>query len=208
MNNRIMVKIYGTNESYSLRTISRDFRSPHGFIILKDTLEELERKDSVIVKDMHSYAKLSLYKNQTGQRMLQIDFTWLEASGNVIIEGRKEIVRLPYNIFRDPVFDELCREQDKKILSIQLEEKKPKVIFESRSHLREVVNRPMLRNKLGRFLDCHFDWMGSQYIVISDDYEPYSFVFTEYRDHGVGLCGAIILHGWENLKTAHYCIHT
>lgn len=208
MNNRTMVKIYETDDSYSIKTVSRGFKSPHRFIILKEVFDKLEQQGSVIVNDMNSYARLILVKNQEGQKILQIHFTWIEASEDMIQNGRKEIIRLPYAIFREPVFNELCSGQDKKILSIQSDGKKPEIVFKSRSHLREVVNRPILRSKLVRFLDNHFNWIESQYIVITDDCEPYSFGFTEYTERGLGICGGIILHGRENLKTSYYGIHT
>lgn len=208
MDKRTMVKIYGTDDTYSLRTISRNFRSPHRFIIQKKEFERLEQEGSVIVNDMSSYAALILDKSQTGQKILQINFTWLNSTDGVVMKGQKEVVRLPYTVFRDPVFDELCRGQEKKVLSIQSGLEKARIEFKSRSHLREVASHPILRSKLAHFMAGHFNWKNSQCIILTDDFEPYSFEFTEYTKHGVGLCGAVILHGRENLKTAYYGIHT
>lgn len=134
--------------------------------------------------------------------------TLKNVSENVIQNGRNEIIRLPYAIIHDKVFNELCSRQDKKILSIQSDDKKPEIVLKSRSYLREAVNRPMFRSKLVHFLANHFNWIESQYIVITDDCEPYSFRFTEYTEPGLGICGGIILYGRENLKTSYYGILT
>ena len=84
----------------------------------------------------------------------------------------------------------------------------PKVEFHSREHLKEVVERPVLRKKLGKLLANHLEWRGSIRIMVYDDFVPYSFFFREERDNGTGLCGGIILHGQEDMKKAHYGIHT
>ena len=71
-------------------------------------------------------------------------------------------------------------------------------------NLHEVARRPVLRRKLGRVLERHFQWRGTEKIVIYDDGQPYSFFFEEYTPYGIGICGGIILHGAEDLAKAQY----
>ena len=75
----------------------------------------------------------------------------------------------------------------------------PRYEFHSRKNLHEVARRPVLRRKLGRVLGRHFQWRGTEKIVIYDDGLPYSFFFEEYTPYGRGICGGIILHGAEDL---------
>ena len=80
--------------------------------------------------------------------------------------------------------------------------------FHSRKNLHEVARRPVLRRKLGRVLEQHFQWRGTEKIVIYDDSQPYSFFFEEYTPYGRGICGGIILDGAENLAKAKYSVNT
>ena len=84
----------------------------------------------------------------------------------------------------------------------------PRYEFHSRKNLHEVARRPVLRRKLGRVLGRHFQWRGTEKIVIYDDGLPYSFFFEEYTPYGRGICGGIILHGAEDLAKAQYSVHT
>lgn len=45
-------------------------------------------------------------------------------------------------------------------------------------------------------------------IVLYDDSQPYSFFFEEYTPYGRGICGAVILHGIEDIAKARYSVHT
>ena len=84
----------------------------------------------------------------------------------------------------------------------------PRYEFHSRKNLHEVARRPVLRRKLGRVLGRHFQWRGTEKIVIYDDGLPYSFFFEEVTPRGTGICGGIILHGAEDLAKAQYSVHT
>ena len=44
--------------------------------------------------------------------------------------------------------------------------------------------------------------------VDHDDSQPYSFFFEEYTPYGRGICGAVILHGIEDIAKARYSVHT
>lgn len=80
--------------------------------------------------------------------------------------------------------------------------------FHSRKNLKAVVENPILRHKLGKFLDQHFNWYNYERIVLTDDYLPYSFFFEGYMVQGTKTCGGVILHGEEDIQTAKYGIHT
>ena len=54
----------------------------------------------------------------------------------------------------------------------------------------------------------HFQWKSGGTIHFYSDYVPYSFFFREILSGQPGICGGLILHGQEDLKTAHYSIHT
>lgn len=94
-----------------------------------------------------------------------------------------------------------------RLLSIP-EQSRPKLEFHSRKNLKAVVENPILRHKLGKFLDQHFNWYNYERIVLTDDYLPYSFFFEGYMVQGTKTCGGVILHGEEDIQTAKYGIHT
>ena len=59
-----------------------------------------------------------------------------------------------------------------------------------------------------QILEQHFQWRGTEKIVLYDDSQPYSFFFEEYTPYGRGICGAVILHGIEDIAKARYSVHT
>lgn len=80
--------------------------------------------------------------------------------------------------------------------------------FHSRQNLHQIAQRPLLRHKLGKTLEHHFQWRDAEKILIYDDGAPYSFFFEEVTPRGTGICGGIILHGADNLQKAQYSVHT
>lgn len=208
MNQRTMVKISAEESSISLQTVSRAYRSPQRFIILRSKLEELEEKKRIIVSDIHSFAVLRLCQRPDGMDVIEIDFAWLSVAGSGRLSGQSESLCLPYEYFLACIEESFqLGGQSRKLLSIS-ENNRPHIEFQSRHHLKEVVKRKRLRRLLGKFLDKHFNWQNSRSIFITDDYEPYSFFFAEKTAHGKGICGGIILHGREDLQKAYYGIHT
>lgn len=209
-NRRIMLKLSASEDGVSLRTVSRDFRSPQRFIILESELRELEEKRHIIVSDIRSFAELRLEKAGMagGEDILYVTFTWLSDAGGGKVSGTEETLRLSFRRFRERI--ESSRSLGGAgVGMLSLEDRGiPKIEFQSRKHLAEVVRIRTLRRKLGKFLDSHFAWKGGGKIVVSDDFVPYSFFFQEERDGRTGLCGGIILHGQEDLKKAYYGIHT
>ena len=59
MNNRIMVRVKVLEKEILMKTVSREFKAPHSFYILKERIRELEQDKSITVKDCGSYAELS-----------------------------------------------------------------------------------------------------------------------------------------------------
>lgn len=206
---RTMLKLSASEKSISLRTISKKFRSPHRFIVLEKELEELEMKRHIIVSDIHSFADMHLDKTEVGDAdILTVTFTWLSDAGGGKVSGTEERLRFPYHKFLDGIARSRNLDgADFRLLSME-DKKVSKIVFQSRKHLKEVVEVRTLRKKLGKFLACHFAWKSGGRIVVSDDFVPYSFFFQEERPNGAGMCGGIILHGQENLKKAYYGIHT
>ena len=64
MNQRTMVKISAEENVITLRTFSREYRSPQGFIILRSELEKLKLNKKVIVSDIRSFAILRLQRSE------------------------------------------------------------------------------------------------------------------------------------------------
>lgn len=210
MNDRTMIKVRCSKNLLDVWTISRTQKSPRSFAILHSELQQLEQKpeSQLIAHDCGSYAALRLTKGPDGMRVLEIRFTWLLEDGADQVHGWKEVVRLEYEPFH--AFAEAGAEMDGaewRQLSIP-----EKVIrryeFHSRKNLHEVARRPVLRHKLGKALDRHFQWRGTEKIAIYDDGQPFSFFFQEYTNSGPGICGGIILHDADELKNAQYSVHT
>lgn len=208
MDERVMVKMEAGEGCVILRTISRKRRSPQRFIMLEKELRELEEKKRVIFRDIHSFADVRRYKSPQGRDTLEITFFWLFDSGFGDVKGWSQRVILRYEDFL------ACLESSRRAggkgqrLLSREKRRKPKIEFKSFANLKEVAKVPLLRKKLGRFLAGNFNWTGYERIVITDDFVPYSFYFIGYTPYGKGICGGIILHGQENLRKAHYGMHT
>ena len=142
-------------------------------------------------------------------KVLELSFTWLKDAGRDSVSGYTERVRLPYEPFRSYAAGEgeTIDRTRWRLLSIP-EQNRPKLEFHSRKNLKAVVENPILRHKLGKFLDQHFNWYNYERIVLTDDYLPYSFFFEGYMVQGTKTCGGVILHGEEDIQTAKYGIHT
>lgn len=207
MNNRTMVQVSLGQESVSLRTYSRRFRSPQRFVILRSELERLIEKKWLLTNDIRSFAELRLKKAPSGDEVLVIRFSWLTDAGGDNLKGHTETVHLPFTQFRDYLAEGEAIKQEWKILSLK-EDWTPRIEFHSRRNLREVIAHPLLRHKLGLFLSRNLRWVDYERFVVTDDFVPYSFGFTGYTPNGPGVSGGIILHGQEDLAKANYSLHT
>lgn len=205
MNDRILVKVNVLKDEISLKTVSRNFKAPHFFYILKERFLELEDGKSIVVNHCGSFAELSRMQ-LAGQEILQATFSWLEEEADGEVTGWRETVRLPYDRFYHAALENKPN-GEWKMLSM-MDNRSPMIRFESRCNLHNVARNPRVKKKLGRFLSNHFQWRRSQQIVLYDECPPFSFWFEEYRNEGMGMSGAVILHGQRNLKTAYYGIHT
>lgn len=207
MDNRILVKISVLEHTITIKTISRGFKKSHNFYILKERILELADHKWAVVSDSGSFAELSLETTAEGFLLLRITFSWLSADCSGGISGRKEDITVPFDsLYRAalPPYGNSVTEW--KMLS-HADKSMPRIEFDSRHALHNVVQSPLLRKKLGKFLATHFQWPRSQRIVLYDD--GYSdFYFQEYMGGKLGICGGVILHGTENPKTAYYGIHT
>lgn len=211
MENRILVKFEVLEQVITLRTISRKFKAPHSFYILKKRILELADSKWMVVNDGSSFAVLSLEKTEDGSSILRIAFSWLSEEGNGAITGRREHIAVPFDRFYKaalPAQEDADTEADREWKVLSLGNKSmPRIEFNSRRNLREVAKHPRLRKKLGKFLSTHFQWHGSQRIVLYDD-SLFDFYFQEYIGGKPGMCGGVILHGAADLRTAFYGIHT
>lgn len=208
MNNRTMIKLSASEDCVTLRTFSKNYHSPQGFILTEKELLELEEKRYMTVSDNRSFAKLALRKTMEQVEVLEIDFTWLSDTGGGKVTGRTEIIRLSYDKFKEYVRESRENSIQKRMLSLE-EHGRPKIEFQSRKNLKAVAETKALRKKLGKFMADHFlRWKGSRQITVYDDFEPYSFFFQEQTPYGTGMCGGVILHSRENLEKAYYGIHT
>lgn len=209
MNERIMVKVRCGRELLDIWTVSRSRKSPHKFAILRSELQELERCQSrVLMEDCGSFAALRLMAAADGMQILEIRFTWLQQESGNRVSGWTERVRLPYQPFQSFLesHQDLNRAEWRQ-LSIP-EAVTRRFEFHSRENLHAVIQRPILRHKLGKALEKNFQWIGTHTITFYDDMQQYSFFFEERGLYGRGICGGLILHNPEDLRKAQYSVHT
>lgn len=206
--NAIMIKLSASEDCITLRTFSKNYRSPQGFVFTEKELMELEEKRYLTVSDIRSFANLSLRKTMEQEDVLEVFFTWLSDAGGGKVSGMTETIRISHEEFKEMVEESRKNGIQKRMLSLE-EKSRPKIAFQSRRNLKAVAETKTLRKKLGKFMGDHFlRWKGSRQITLYDDFEPYSFFFQEQTPYGIGMCGGVILHGRENLKKAYYGIHT
>lgn len=205
---RTMIKISADGEFVSLRTYSRRYGRSGQFVLWRMELDELGTKGRILSADSFSYARLYLHKSPGGKEILKIEITWLHSSGDEL-KGRLERLFLVYQDFLCCV-EESALSGGKTCRRLSLPEShRPAIEFDSRRNLKKIARRKGMRRKLGKFLDCHFQWPDAVRIrVVDDSCVPYSFFFQEERINGTGICGGIILHGQDDLKKACYGMHT
>ena len=202
MDNRVLIKASTTENSVCFRTISRERKSPRGFYILKSNLLRLRQESYIVVNDIYCFAEL--YR-ETNARVT-IRFYWLrENTCNGDMSGWNQTVSLPLA----PLLDLAeCGDTEKwRVLSIK-DTFSPRIVFMDHRNLRDVVANVTVRRKLARFLSRNFRYRNATEIRMFNDYVPYSFFFREMIGEQSGMCGGMILHGQDDLKTAKYSIHT
>ena len=209
MNNRTMVKLNACGEILDIQTFSAEKQSPHRFAVLRSDLARLETQHQTsLVSDLYSFAKMWLERMSGQEIFLHIDFTWLSSFGKCGVSGFQERIRVPYACFHAFVIDnDSIDGQSRRLLSIP-DTNRPRIAFQRSRNLAAVAGNPLLRHKLGLFLDRHFQWRNCTKIILTDETIPYSFAFQSYTAVGADITGGVILHQQEDLRTAYYSIHT
>lgn len=202
MNNRTMVKITVSEDYLSFRTISRERKSPHRFIMTKSECRKLQEGEQIILRDISSFAVLRRERN-TDQ--ITIQFHWLENFDDRL-SGYRETVILP---FYDAIWATECHKPgtELRFLSI-IEHPQTKYTFYAKETLHAILEKRLLRKKLVRFLRDNFRWNDATEICFYSDFVPYSFFFRCTQRCNLELTGGVILHGQENMTTAKYALHT
>lgn len=202
MNNRTMVKITILEEYLQFRTVSRERKSPHTFLIPKSECFTLEEGEQRIFRDISSFA---VVRRERNTETMTIQFHWL-SSCNDQLSGYRETVVLPYY---EAIWSmTLCKPgTEHRFLSI-VEHPKTKYTFYARETLHAIVARKAVRKKFSRFLRDNFRWNDAEEICFYSDFVPYSFFFRCTQRCSMELTGGVILHGQENMKTAAYSLHT
>ena len=206
MNDRTLVYMIFEADNIILRTVSRSWKSPHCFYILRSRLEELEHTSGVIVHDISSFAVL---RRDNHDGTIEIEFTWLSGDG-ITVSGYKEIIILSYEQMRAFLNKRIVKDNPVvwKTLSIDSSQKRPQLIFKSRENLHAALTDSTIRHKLVRSLRDEFCWPQSERIEFYDDFTPYSFVFKEIMNGKPVMTGGLILHGQDDMSKAHYSVHT
>ena len=204
MNNKTLISMIFRTDCIELRTISRSRKSPHRFYIMRHRLEDLEHEAEIIVHDINSFAVL---RRDFGAVVIEI--TWLSGDERNV-SGYKETVILPYDKLVAYLHQSTSEDNPVtwKTLSIDNSCKRPQLVFKSKKNLHNALANVTIRRKLVRALCREFNWPHSEKIEFYDDYMPYSFSFCEIKNGKSAMNGGLILHGQENMQTAHYSIHT
>ena len=206
MNNRVMVKASASEQYISFRTISRERKSSREFCFLRSELLQLKKQSFVISRDIYAFAEL---RREPFDRV-SITFYWLNVNCyDDSVGGWRQTVTLPFNKLMDFALRGGLDgyPENWKVLSIR-DTFSPRIVFMDHRNLRDVVANVTVRRKLARFLSRNFRYRNATEIRMFNDFAPYSFFFREMIGEQRGMCGGVILHGLDDLKTAKYSIHT
>lgn len=146
LNENTLVKVTASEDRISFRTVSRSYKSPHRFVILRSALKRLA-DESCMVSDLSSFASL-WHVQETND--LHICFSWL-SDHNGTLSGRKELIRLPFcetmRFLHDSISD---GPKERAFLSFgRLAD--PWLHFDAPNNLKNVLAVPLLRRRLVRF---------------------------------------------------------
>lgn len=204
MDNRTLVKVSASENCIGFKTISRQRKSPRTFWVTRDTLAQLEQKPEVITQDIHCFAALRL---NAAARTLSINFCWLQSRLNNELTGWEETVTLPYDALM--AFVETSAQEDgaKKWRALSLQTSiTPQIVFVDTEGLRKCLENRTVRGKLARALRDNF--RNTERVEFYHDFEAYSFMFQSYWAGRPSIVGGLILHDQDDLKKAHYFVHT
>lgn len=204
MEQRTLVKVKVEDQYLLFRTISRVKKSPTAFYVPRSILKGLKDLSAPVVT-VNNFPDFAEFWRNTARGEIYVRFSWIDRA-NDHLTGWTETVTLPYEAFIRFLHNAAEGEQWS-VLSSE-ENLSPKLIFCEGQTIREVAANKLVRRKLVRALREHFQWKSGGTIHFYSDYVPYSFFFRETLNGQPGICGGLILHGQEDLKTAHYSIHT
>ncbi len=203
MNNKTLVIITMTEKHLVFRTVTRDRKSPHSFMISKGSINDLYDLPRTVLYE-HDCGSFAQIWRDTLNKTVHIRFCWLNSNG-FRLSGWEQTVILPFRELMS--FNSGGMGDRWAVLSLE-ESRQPKLVFCGTKNLCAAVSNHTVRRKLARFLRDNFQWPGTDEIRFYDDMEPYSFFFREMRDGRTGVCGGAILHGRENMEKAQYSLHT
>ena len=205
IDNRTLVKLTASEDSISIRTISRRHKSPHSFVILREEFRSIYT-GGCTVTDIHSFADLRL--DRLG-RTVRVRLCWLNLRCDDTLNGMEEWLWLPADPLLDFVEQSAKPDGPKEWAALSiLPHTGPKLVFDDLENLRNVLQVPTLRRKLVRFLRDNFHWPYSDAVLFQNDFDPYSFFFREISGGRPGICGGLILHRTDSWESAYYAIHT
>ena len=202
MANRILIKIMASEKFLSFRTIMKDKKSPHSFMISKGVIEDLYDLPSSVLCSYDCGSFAQLWQDPL-QETVHIRFCWLHSDGFRLV-GWEQTIVMPFHTL---MAYKNHREGNWALLSLD-QPQFTKLVFCATDNLHAAVGNPVVRRKLRRFLRDNFKWRGSEEIRFYNDLVPYSFFFQEIQNGRINICGAVILHGQDNLEKAQYTLHT
>ena len=207
---RTMLKVRVSDDFLIFRTVSRQKKSPHLYV-RRDELSPLYEGKRVVLNDGPYFCVVSPL-NRDG--MMRMEFYWISPTSGSGFSGWQRTLKISRERFLYFLEDSKAEYGPKEwnVLSDDAPHY-PRLIFRKCRSLEQVMGNPLVRRKLTKFLRDNFHWLNTDEIVFSSDFVPYSFFFREYRrgkggDLEAAMCGGVILHGQEDMKTAYYSIHT
>ena len=204
MDNRTLVKVSASEHCIGFKTVSRQRKSPRTFLVTRDELARLEQTPKIITQDIYCFAALRL---NTATRTLDIDFSWLQKRYDCELTGWEETVVLPYDALMAFVQASAKEDGPKKWRALSLQAAMtPKIVFVDTERLRQCLENRTVRKKLVQALQTNF--RGADRVEFYHDFEAYSFMFESYRAGRLSYVGGLILHDQDDLKKAHYSVHT
>ena len=206
MINPTLLKLCGNSDYLMLRPVTRENAGKRkNFFAAKSDLLRLDVEHEIILNDG---TDLAIFRRSGIEDAVRIIFYWLSEHGDGSLTGWKEETEVRYSALR--AFLNRCTDRNTRedgILSL-FSERWPRIVFYSQRNLKKVAASKLLRRKLAKFLRNEFQWPRATEIRLYDDYLPGSFLFTEHVGDKIGIEGGVVLHGYENPKTAYYSIHT
>ena len=203
MSDRTLVKVFSDGDFIGFKTFSRKWKSSPRFLVSRHELDVLERENSVISKDINSFAVL---RRNTADGTLSVEFSWLRRRSHDLF-GRSEAVTLPYDKLVEFIYASTQEDGPKTWSTLSLERTaEPEIIFNDTAGLRKCLENRIVRKKLSHALrDC---FCGYERVILYNDFVPYSFFFRTFISGELYISGGLIFHNCGDMSKAYYSIHT